>query len=68
MFFEKQDEYSKEETKSILKRIGFNLTHFRDFLDRKRIGNNESLLYRIRSIDTPKEQKEATDLIDAIEK
>ena len=32
-FVQKQDEYFKEEIENILRRLGFNLTHFRDFMN-----------------------------------
>jgi len=63
LFFLKEDEYSKEDTKNILKRIGINFTYFRDFLDRKNVGNNESISYLFRPVDTREMYEEGTDLI-----
>lgn len=64
-FVQKQDEYSKEETENILRRIGFNLTHFKDFMNGVRIGNDESIRYRysINKIDSPEMQEEGEKLI-----
>ena len=47
MFFTKQDEYSKEQTETIIKRLGFNLTHFRDFINGVQIGNDETIRYKM---------------------
>lgn len=68
IFVEKQDEYSKEETQNILRRIGFNLTHFRDFLDGKQIGNNETISYRmlVNKIDSPEFKEDAEKLLTHI--
>lgn len=59
-FVIKEDEYTKEDTENILRRIGFNLTHFRDFINGIQIGNNESIIYRTlnKKIDS-KENKES---------
>lgn len=45
-FVFKQDEYSREDTEAILRKIGFNLTHFRDYMNDVQIENNEALFYR----------------------
>ena len=54
IFVHKQDVYTQEDTKNILRRIGFNLTHFRDFMNGVQIGNEESIMYRslIKKIDS----------------
>ena len=64
-FFLKQEEYSKEETEAILRRIGFNLTHFRDFMNGVQIGNNETIRYRslVNEMDSPKMKEEGEKLI-----
>lgn len=68
IFVQKQDVYSKEETENILRRIGFNLTHFRDFMNGSRIGNDESLHYRslVNKIDSPEMKDEGEKLIRVI--
>lgn len=65
---QKQDEYSKEDTENILKRIGFNLTHFRDFLRGLQIGNDETIRYRslVKEIDSPKFKEEGEKLISLV--
>lgn len=65
IFVQKQDEYSKEETENILKRIGFNLTHFRDFMNGVQIGNDETIRYRylVNKIDSPEMKEEGEKLI-----
>ena len=67
-FVQKQDEYSKEETENILRRIGFNLTHFRDFLSGVQIGGNETIRYRVlvKEIDSPKFKEEGERLISLV--
>ena len=45
-FVEKQDEYSKEETEEMLRKVGVNLTHFKDFLRGKQVGGDETIRYR----------------------
>ncbi len=69
-FFQKQDEYTKKETEEILKRIGFNLTYFRNFLDGNPIGNNESLLHRflVCEVDSHKMKEDGEKLISLIKK
>ena len=69
-FVQKQDKYSKEDTDNILRRIGFNLTHFRDFMNGVQIGDNETIRYRclINKIDTPEMKEEGEKLISAIKK
>lgn len=59
-FVQKQDEYSKEDTENILRRIGFNLTHFRDFLSGVQIGNDETIRYRclVNKVDSPEFKEE----------
>lgn len=63
---ERQDTYTQEDTKAILRRIGFDLCHFRDFFDGKQIGNDERIQTRIRQIDTPEDYKSGTELINTI--
>lgn len=62
---QKEDEYSKEETENILRRIGFNLTHFKDFMNGEQIGNDETIRYRalVKEIDSPKFKEEGEKLI-----
>ena len=64
-FVQKQDEYSKEDTENILRRIGFNLTHFRDFLNGVQIGNDETIRYRclVNKVDSPEFKEEGEKLI-----
>lgn len=45
-FVEKHSEYTKEETENMLKRIGFNFTHFEDFLSGSQVGGDETIRYR----------------------
>lgn len=65
IFVQKQDEYSKEDTENILRRIGFNLTHFRDFLNGVQIGNNETIRYRClaNKIDSSEMREEGEKLL-----
>ena len=67
-FVQKQDEYSKEDTENILRRIGFNLTHFRDFLSGVQIGNDETIRYRclVNKVDSPEFKEEGEKLISHI--
>ena len=67
-FVEKQDEYSSEETENILRRIGFNLTHFSDFIDGVQIGNDETIMYRclVNKIDSPEMREEGEKLISLV--
>ncbi len=67
-FVQKQDEYSKEETENILRRIGFNLTHFRDFMSGIQIGNDETIGYRmlVNKIDSPEMKEEGEKLVKAL--
>lgn len=67
-FVQKQDEYSKEDTENILRRIGFNLTHFRDFMNGVQIGSNETIRYRclINKIDSPEFKEEGEKLISLV--
>jgi len=68
IFVEKHDEYSKEETENILRRIGFNLTHFRDFISGIQIGNDETIRYRslVNKIDSPEMKEEGERLIEFV--
>ena len=45
-FVVKEDEYTKEETEDMLRKIGFNLTHFKDYLNGIQIGGDETVRYR----------------------
>lgn len=67
-FVKKQDVYSKEETENILRRIGFNLTHFRDFMNGIQIGNDETISYRmlVTKIDSPEMKEEGEKLIKVL--
>lgn len=69
VFVQKQDEYTREETQDILKRIGFNLTHFRDFMSGVQIGNDETFRYRclVNKIDSPEMREEGEKLIRLVE-
>lgn len=69
-FVQKQDEYTKEETENILRRIGFNLTHFKDFMNGKQIGNDESIMYRyqINKIDSPEMRDKGERLLSLIKR
>ena len=69
-FVKKQDEYSKEDTENILRRIGFNLTHFRDFMNRKQIGGDETIRYRmlVNKIDSPEFREEGEKLLALVRK
>lgn len=69
-FVQKQDEYSKEETENILRRIGFNLTHFRDFMNGIQIGNDETIRYRslVDKIDSPEMREEGERLLSLVKK
>lgn len=68
IFVVKQDEYTKEETENMLRRIGINFTHFRDFLAGKQIGNDETIRYRtlINFIDSEENKKKGEKLISQI--
>lgn len=70
IFVEKQDEYSKSDTENILRRIGFNLTHFRDFMNGVQIGGNETFRYKdlLNKIDTLEMKEQGEKLISTIEK
>ena len=65
LFVKKQDEYTKEDTENILRRIGFNLTHFKDFISGKQIGGDETIRYRslANKIDSPEMREEGEKLI-----
>lgn len=65
IFVQKQDVYTTEETENILRRIGFNLTHFRDFMNGVQIGNNETIRYKslVNKIDSPEMREEGEKLI-----
>lgn len=64
-FFQKEDEYSNEDTENILRRVGFNLTYFKAFMNGEQIGNNEVRSYRnlVKDIDSPKSKEEGERLI-----
>ena len=68
MFVQKEDEYSKEETENILRRIGFNFTHFKDFLSGIQIGGDETVLYRlsVKDIDSEENKEEGEKLISKV--
>ena len=68
IFVKKEDEYSKEETENILRRIGFNLTHFKDFLNGVQIGGDESILYRllVEKTDSPEMKEKGEKLISKV--
>lgn len=68
IFVQKQDEYTKEETENILRRIGFNLTHFRDFMSGVQIGNDETFSYRslVSKIDSLEMKEEGEKLISLV--
>ena len=69
-FVQKQDEYSKEDTENVLRRIGFNLTHFRDFLSRNQIGNDQTIRYRrlVNKVDSPEFREEGEKLLTLVRK
>lgn len=69
-FVQKQDVYTKEDTENILKRIGFNLTHFRDFLSGVQIGNDETISYRclVNKVDSPEFREEGEKLLTLVRK
>lgn len=52
----------------MLRRIGINFTHFRDFLAGKQIGKDETIRYRtlINFIDSEENKKEGERLISQI--
>ena len=68
MFVQKEDEYSKEDTENILRRIGFNFTHFKDFLSGIQIGRDETILYRlsVEKTDSPEKKEEGEKLISKV--
>lgn len=68
IFVQKQDVYSKENTENILRRIGFNLTHFRDFMNGMQIGNDERIRYRclVEKIDSEEMKQEGEKLISHV--
>lgn len=68
MFVQKDDEYSKEETENMLRRIGFNLTHFKDFLNEIQIGGDETVRYRrlVEKTDSPEMKEEGEKLISKV--
>lgn len=68
IFVQKEDEYSKEETENILRRIGVNLTHFKDFMGGKQIGNDETIRYRnlVNEMDSPECREEGEKLISYV--
>ncbi len=70
IFVQKQDEYSKEQTENMLRRIGFNLTHFRDFLNGVQIGNSESIrhMWLLDEIDSPEMKEQGEKLLNFVKK
>lgn len=70
MFVNKEDEYTQEDTENMLRRIGFNLTHFRDFMSKKQIGGDETIRYRmlVDKIDSKEFKEEAEELITHVKK
>ena len=68
IFVQKDDEYSKEETENMLRRIGFNFTHFKDFLNGNQIGRDETILYRlsVEKTDSPEMKEEGEKLISKV--
>lgn len=66
--FEKEDEYTQEETKAMLKRVGYNFTYFSHFLNGIQIGNCEVISYYGKErMNTPEKYEEGTRLIEAFE-
>lgn len=67
--FEKEDEYTQEETKAMLKRVGYNLTYFSHFIKGRQIGNCEVISYRYGKdrMNTPEKYEEGMRLIEAFE-
>ena len=67
-FVEKHSEYTKVETESILKRIGFNLTHFKDFLNGVQVGGDETVRYRclVNKIDSDEFREEGEKLLSLV--
>lgn len=67
--FEKEDEYTQEETKAMLKRVGYNFTYFSHFINGRQIGNCELISYRYGKdrMNTPEKYEEGTRLIEAFE-
>jgi hypothetical protein len=67
--FEKEDEYTQEETKEMLKRVGYNLTYFSHFINGIQIGNCELISYRYSKdrMNTPEKYEEGKRLIEAFE-
>ena len=67
-FVEKHSEYTKAETESILKRIGFNLTHFKDFLNGVQVGGDETVRYRclVNKIDSDEFREEGEKLLSLV--
>lgn len=68
MFVEKHNEYTKEETENILRRIGLNLTHFRDFLNGVQVGGDETIRYRslVNKIDSDEFREEGEKLLSLV--
>ena len=67
--FEEEDEYTQEETKAMLKRVGYNLTYFSHFIKGRQIGNCEVISYRYVKdrMNTPEKYEEGMRLIEAFE-
>ena len=67
-FVEKHDEYSREDTERMLKRIGFNLTHFKDFLSGVQVGKDETIRYRslVNRVDSDEFREEGEKLLSLV--
>ena len=67
-FVEKHDEYSREDTERMLKRIGFNLTHFKDFLNGVQVGKDETIRYRslVNRVDSDEFREEGEKLLSLV--
>ena len=65
-----KNDYSEFAHENILKRIGFNLTHFRDFLSGVQIGNDETISYRclVNKVDSPEFREEGEKLLTLVRK
>ena len=67
-FVKKQTEYTREDTEAMLKRVGFNLTHFKDFLSGKQVGLDETIRYRslVDRVDSLEFKEEGEELISLV--
>ena len=67
-FAVKTDEYTKEQTENILRRIGLCLTHFRIFLSGVRVDGDNSIMsrYRFQKIDSKENKEEGEKLIKLV--